>query len=381
MNKRILLAIPCLLTGGTEIQTLYLAKALMDLGYEVHLVCYFEFSNAMINEYKNIGVEVYLLSPQFLTRPKGVSLILFLYEGLKKIVKSVNPVIVHTQYMAPGAIPLVIFKSMGIKRLITTNHTQAEAYGKNVWLPRLIAKYVTKSFICVSKASERSFFGEVNMLSHQTNLKGNRHFTLYNCLGFNFNVNNELPKVKTSKIVRIGVVSRLEKIKGIDILLKAIAITSLNHKNIEIRIAGAGGEEAELKELAKSLDIDSLIQWHGRLNQNELPGFYSSNNIMIVPSRMEGFGLTAVEAMAFRLPVIASNVGGLPEIIQPGYNGLLFESENHFDLNSKISLLLDDLRIRNQMGRNAIDTATKFSFENYKVSIDILYSKVTCTHT
>ena len=121
-NPKILIAIPCLLLGGTEYQTLTLVKALKQSGYDVTVLCYFEHDPRMITYMRNEKVEVILMSPQG-TRPNGIlATIKALFRGIRKALKSCSPDVVHAQYLAPGALPILIFKLLGIKKIITTAH-------------------------------------------------------------------------------------------------------------------------------------------------------------------------------------------------------------------------------------------------------------------
>lgn len=113
----VLVCIPCLMTGGTEIQTLNLVKALITAEHKVTTVCYFEHSTNMVERYKQAGSNVCLLSPDG-KRPVGITnTVILLYKGLHRVLREVKPDVVHVQYMAPGAIPIIILRLLGIKRI------------------------------------------------------------------------------------------------------------------------------------------------------------------------------------------------------------------------------------------------------------------------
>ena len=92
----ILICIPCLMTGGTEIQTLNLVRALVAGGHRVVTTCYFEYSDDMVVRFRKAGSEVVCLSPTG-TRVNGWRGILFLYKGLRRVLKQYKPDVAHVQ--------------------------------------------------------------------------------------------------------------------------------------------------------------------------------------------------------------------------------------------------------------------------------------------
>ena len=117
----------------------------------------------------------------------------------------------------------------------------------------------------------------------------------------------------------VGYSGRLSFEKGVDILIEAARDCGL-----PVKIAGDGPERAKLTEIAPT-----NVEFLGHLNGPELRAFYRGSRFTVVPSRwFEGFPLSVVEAMMYGKPVIASNIGALPELVQSGLNGLLAEVDN-----------------------------------------------------
>ena len=118
------------------------------------------------------------------------------------------------------------------------------------------------------------------------------------------------------------------------------------------------------------------VEWTGRVEYSKLPELYKRMSFVWVPSRSEGFGLTAIEAMAQGRTVIASATGGLNEIVHNDMDGILFENGSSEDLAEKTIGLLNDPEKMESLSNNAIQNAKQFSFERYSTSILSLYSKI-----
>lgn len=129
-------------------------------------------------------------------------------------------------------------------------------------------------------------------------------------------------KEKDSGKLVIGTVKALEKKYGIDVLLEAIpsVVDSLNDREVEVRIAGKGKYEAELKALSDRLGIGSHVVWLGFISQEEAAEAWRSFDIAVVPSidESESFGVSAVEAQASGVPLIVSDIPGLLEACNGG---------------------------------------------------------------
>ena len=140
----------------------------------------------------------------------------------------------------------------------------------------------------------------------------------------------------------VGFVGRLSPEKGIGTLLDAARSTGL-----PVRIAGDGPDRPQLGRQAPE-----NVEFVGQLGRGAIDGFYQKARYVVVPSKsFEGFPLAIVESMSQGLPVIASRIGGLPEIIEDGVTGFLFEPGNAEDLSIKMRLLWENSVLCRQMGQ------------------------------
>lgn len=372
---KILVTIPCLLTGGTEIQTLNLVRALIQGGHQVTTACYFEHTENMVKLYEDAGSKVVLFSKEGV-RLGGVKGILFLLKNLWKIKLSFKPDVVHVQYMAPGAIPIILLKLMGQKSIVATAHTNADVYGaKAMTLLKFLQSHVLRTFTCITLRAEKNFFGSCSLFdSSIRRIPAHAHYTIYNALPGYIQITDK--KRENKDIVTIGVVSRLEHIKGMDLVVPAFAKVYDKHKNVRLLVVGDGSLLKQMEEDANRLHLKNIIKFVGRQEQAALQSYYDKIDVLLMPSRSEGFGLTAIEGMARGCVLVASNTGGLPEVVKEGYVGLLHQPESVDDLANKICSLIENQKLLEQMRTHLQDYVQQFTFERYADLFNDLYSKL-----
>lgn len=358
-------------TGGTEMQTLRQVESLVAGGYHCVTVCYFEYDYTTVELFKRAGSEVVCLSA-YGNRPVGRRAIYrFLKTGLKRVVNEYKPTIAHVQYMNPGAMPIWLLHNIGVKKILATSHTNADIY-RSLKLIHFLQRHILKAFICVTENAERSFFGSSSLFDENFNLGKHNHFTIPNCLAPNIEFNNQARKKAPRNI---GFVAQLKPIKGADIVMPAFAKVLEHYPDCQLMIAGDGELRKEMERQQHNLNIaDNKVCWYGYVEHWKLQELYREMDIVWVPSRSEGFGLSAIEAMAQGCAVVSSAVGGLTEIIHDGEDGILFRPENTEDLAVKTTSLISNTQQYSQLSEAAIENARRYSFPTYQSRLLQLYS-------
>lgn len=152
--------------------------------------------------------------------------------------------------------------------------------------------------------------------------------------------------------VVFGVAKYLQPIYGLDYLLKAFARVEHSHPGrILLRIAGNGPELGRLQTLAERLGVAGKVEWLGEVSNSEVARFYQDLDVVVVPSLEESFGVTAVEGSACARPIIASRVGGLPEVVLDGKTGLMIEAQNVDSLVEAMEYMFENPEERVRMGQ------------------------------
>jgi glycosyltransferase involved in cell wall biosynthesis len=170
---------------------------------------------------------------------------------------------------------------------------------------------------------------------------------------------------------------RLSPEKGFDVLLRAFARLRRAEPRARLVLAGRGVEEGALVALARELGIAEAIDFHGWVRAADVPELLDRANVVAVPSREEGFGMTALEAAMRGRPVVATRTGGLPEVVDDGVTGVLVAPEAPDQLASAIASLLADRGRAARLGAAGRERAERlFSEERLLREHEELYGRL-----
>ena len=165
-------------------------------------------------------------------------------------------------------------------------------------------------------------------------------------------------------------VGRFVLLKGVDILLKAWALVPADvQRDAQLILVGDGSEHDNLLDMASLLGIQGSVSLVGM--QQTVRDYYWAADIFVLPSRTEGLSNALIEAMACGLPIVASNVGGAPDVVEEDKNGVLFESENQEQLARKLTALMLMSDRWDQMG--ALARQSVMAYANLDVIVGRLY--------
>jgi len=148
--------------------------------------------------------------------------------------------------------------------------------------------------------------------------------------------------------------------KGLDILLEALRLLAIERPGILLKVAGRGADSKRLLEAAGKLGVDDNLEFLGVVGDAERKALFSGARMLLMPSRFEGFGMVAAEAMAAGVPVIAADVGSLPEVIGGRESGILVPPRDPVALAGAVERLLADTGERARLSRGARDSAERF---------------------
>ena len=365
--------------GGTEMQTLNLVHALKNAGYQVTTLCYFEYEESVVRQYKNTGSDVILLKWQRIISP-----VRFVIQ-LRKEIRRLAPDAVHVQYMAPGALPILAARLASVKTILATVHQPYTfSHGRFARIILKSAEKLCTCFISVSLNAEISWFGCGQFFNKNLSLNDQpKHFTIYNAVDVekirkiwqDTNPADERKKLNIPEnALIIGAVSRLRHEKGIDLLIKAFGQVAPQIPQSYLLIIGTGPDEEKLKKMAEETGFSTRIIFYGGVGWETAMRQMALMDLVVVPSRFEGFGLTAAEAMAMGKPIITSDVFGLNEVVINGQYGLIFPADSPKSLVDSILKLCKDPELRAKFGVSGLfNVCEKFDTSTYNKKVISLY--------
>ncbi len=244
------------------------------------------------------------------------------------------------------------------------------------------SSFVYKSLVRMAKKEVNLFIAISNMIKKELIEKAcvepDKIVVLYNFVDpRRFHIREELDRRQfgfEKEDYLVGFAGRIIKRKGWEEFIRSAYLLKSRGCQIGVVIAGEGPEKTKMLTLLKELNITNCVKYLGFLP--DMNPFYNLIDCLVIPSHWEPMGLVAIEAQACGVPVIASNIEGLNEMITDGENGLLFERANERDLAEKIELVQKDRTLRDELISNGLRTVKKYSLDEYIRSLETIYQKV-----
>lgn len=283
--------------------------------------------------------------------------------------------VIHSHYALPHAVSALLAKDISgrnVKCVTTLHGTDITVVGAHPTMMN-ITKYAIGKSDAVTAVSESLIKDSENKLGIEKGKIQCIH-NFINTEFFNPGLNSNIGKEMDKRIIMH--VSNLRPVKSPNDVIKIFFnIEKEMPGEIELWIVGEGPLQYEMISLTEELKIRDKVRFIGICSN--LGGLIASSDMMILPSKQESFGLVALEAMACGVPVIASRVGGLPEVIEDGVSGFLFEHGNVEEAAGKGLRILKDKNYYEKIVREGLDTAkNKFSIQKIVTQYEELY--MTC---
>lgn len=361
--------------SGSGVYTKNLALGLVNLGHDVK-VLYIDNEEKKYNRFKSEALlfnkgDLEFNFPCFTTHPKSNNNFSKLsdenlktyvdkfVEFVKKETEKFKPDIIHAQHVwiAPYAA-----SKTEVPYVITAHETGQRGYKEDKRYHKYVHEGIknAKKIITISDSVDEL----VNSLYPIDNLDTKVVLNSYNEDVFypkDINKKSIFKKYginKNSKYI-VGFAGKFTKFKGIDILLKAAKIyeNDLNHDVVTI-LAGDGELKKEMEEFKNTLDLKNVF-FVGNIKQEELVDIYNVSDVLAMPSRKEGFGLVAIEALACGTPVVATNDGGIKEFLTKDV-GALIDPDDFKSLSKEIKA---EITRKDKLIRK--EKCSSYAYENF----------------
>lgn len=340
MSKKIILVPSSTEPVGVSVHVLNLAKLLDRDKIPVSVFC--PNSGWLTKQLKSEGIDYTIFNAQ----PTFGGLFSSNISLFTLLTHTDGNVLVHLHGRFPLFSSLLSMVLLPDIDFYLTVHQFSEAgnsgiFNEKYYLESFIWKHGIKGISCVSEPLQTEVVNRIGQKKKQ------KVSVIHNWIEpLNYGQSGKLES-STNDLFQIVGVGRLSYDKGFDLLIEALHSIDNERENISCDIYGAGPEEERLLQTISKLGLEPIVELKG--THPEVRTILPKYDALVIPSRTESFGLVALEAYDAGIPVIASNIPGLNEIVRDTETGLLFESENPKDLASNINMLINSQKLANNL--------------------------------
>jgi glycosyltransferase involved in cell wall biosynthesis/NADP-dependent 3-hydroxy acid dehydrogenase YdfG len=349
--------------GGAQGHVHDLIKSLYT-DYQIHLIV--GSLGWLADKCDELGVSVHHL-PNLTRSINFIKDVTAVKELVQKI-EQIKPDLIHAHSGKPGIIARLAGKICNVPVIFTAHgwgfDPNAPKLRRNIALAaeKLLAKFATK-IVCVSE-SDRQLAIDLGVV------EADRVVTIHNGIDAGVEVPVTTPKPQTTQLIMVARFNKQQKDQAT--LMKAIKQID---RDINVLLVGTGPDLEEAKNTAKELDIMSKVSFLG--DRLDVPQLLAQSQIFVLSTHYEGLPISILEAMRAGLPIIATNVNGIPEQVVDGKNGLLVERQDVDGLAQAITNLVDNPTLCQKMGYESIEKLQReFTIDEMVASTKALYQSV-----
>ncbi|HLX58044.1 MAG TPA: glycosyltransferase family 4 protein [Ktedonobacteraceae bacterium] len=373
--------------GGMQMQVYLLTEALSRLGVEQEIITVRPPWDAAFEQWDNVTIRRYGLpipvDRQLYEAPAFIAALRYASNGFDLVH------IHHGEDIAAIPIGLVAAKHAHIPVIITLHNSWNLTYHRSSPLPgpkELLGRHIEKIGISHADALCALTGRTAKLLASNFNIPASRLFTTPDGIDLSFfrpQQDYPLKEFLTKHNIPASshyvlFVGRLKAQKGIPHLLNAAAMLKKQGEDFTLIISGDGDERQSLQSLAKQLGLTDTVFFTGYLHHDDLPCALSLASVFVMPSNYEELGSVILEAMAMQKAIVATNVGGIPEIITHQENGLLVPPARPENLATAISTLLNDSDLARRLATQASSDAQKYGLQALASRLLDIYSLISC---
>lgn len=288
---------------------------------------------------------------------------------MNKFIKEFNPDVINLHFPDDAAIYFYLATIFIKKSIVTNIHGNDLQVISNIWPYSFFTRMIIKKSSKIVVNSE-----------YMSNEFGTKypHFldkVLIIPNGLDINFPKSISPSRFFDTEYIFYVGRIVNKKGVDIMLKAFAKAGIS--NLKLLVEGKGELLSDMKSLAQNLGIQDKVSFtNGKLSKEDKYAYMKGSLFGIIPSRIEPFGIVALEFLASGTPLVASHTGGLVTILKDGETALFFENGNVEDLADKIHTLSSEQSLRDKLSQNGIIEATNYGWGNISQKYSNLFTEV-----
>ncbi len=366
-----------------------LEQEMKKRGHEVYV---FAPSKSTISPNENQNLYMLTSMPLLVARQYKHRLATFYSREVAKKIKEIGIDVVHTQSeFSIGLFGKIISRKFNIP-FIHTYHTMWEDYihyiipikgTRNIY-PKRFARTISKNFVtkaeCIITPSKKT----EKYLKYKCKIKNKPIYVVPTGIDTkpfareNF-TDEDREKLRASLGIKkdekiILFLGRIGEEKSIDVIMNNLPSFFENMPNSKFLLVGDGPSKEPLQDLAKKLNISDKVIFTGKIPWVDVPKYYNISDVFVNASLTETQGLTFIEAMASKIPVVAKYAPNLSEFIESGKNGILVKHDSEFS-KAIMSVLTNDT-LKEKIIENAYITAEQYSSEEFGDKLEMIYKEI-----
>ena len=368
------IAIVCYPTfGGSGVVATELGIALSRKGHQIHFVTYkqpvrLEALNAKLH-FHEVHVPKY---PLFEYQPYELAL----SSRLLDVVKTYKIDVLHVHYAIPHAYAAYMVKKMledeGIRLpIVTTLHgTDITLVGSHPFYKPAVTFSINHSD-CVTSVSESLKQNTLSLFDIKQDIE-----VIPNFIDIDKYKDKPIPCEASLLIDKNEkIITHISNFRPLKRIMDILYVFERLEKEIPVKLmmVGEGPEKKKAKQYAKKIGLEDKILFLGK--SNEIDKILCYSDLFILPSEKESFGLSALEAMVNRVPVISTNIGGLPEVNKDGYSGFLHDLGDIEGMTNSALRLLKNTELLRKFKDQAFERASQFNVNKIVVAYEKIYRK------
>lgn len=340
---KVLQVIPSFRMAGAEIMCENLCYALKKCGCDVVAVSFYSEHTAITTRIEQAGIRLVYLD-------KRLGLDISVYRKLFRLLEKEKPDVVHTHIGASRyALPVAVLCGIPIKLHTVHNVAQQEQEKAGKIINKYLFKHCGVVPVALSEEVKKTVEEVYGIPERKIPVVFNG-IDLSKC-----QIRLNYAKKETFKILHIG---RFMDVKNHSLVLKSFAEFAKKHPDARLQLIGDGELRKEMEQLAAELGVAKEVQFAG-LQSNVYPWLHDAD-AFILPSKYEGMPMTLIEAMGTGLPIIASVVGGISDMLEDGESALLIPPTQQ-ELEFALERIYSDEALRRSLGESALKASKKFS--------------------
>jgi glycosyltransferase involved in cell wall biosynthesis/peptidoglycan/xylan/chitin deacetylase (PgdA/CDA1 family) len=358
--------------GGLENYAYNIAKGLKEK-YDLEIVIVTSnYREKKDSEEDLFGMKIYKLARWF--KISNTPINLMWYFQIKNIIKKEKPDVINAHTPVPFISDITARVCNDIPFIVTYHTGSMMLKGK--LLEDLLIKFYESSILKVTLKKAKKIICSSDFVRFDF-LKDYTNKTITIAPGVDLNRFKYKISNFKNKILFVGNLKKVEKYKGLEYLLSAVNIIKKNIKDVKLTVVGEGDYTIYYKKLCKDLEIERNVEFKGVLYNKNLVKEYQKTNVFVLPSLFDSCPLVLLEAMACKKPVIGSNIGGIPYVIDNGKNGLIVSPKDSEALPKAIIKILKNPQLAKKMGENGYKKVKKiFIWEKQIKKTNDLFTEI-----